>query len=208
MSNILDKPLESVFGYITVLRTYPFLLLLVLTYVQRVHSRPTAISRCRTTQRVRGLSASTSRERRFTTSQMRTSRASDERAELTTNRDLWTKNMYLAEDRILCWELVSKRNSAWLLHYQRSAYAVTDVPDTVPDLISQRRRWLNGSFFAGLHSSVRPPFPFSCADRGRRFILGGSIEVIIRSSGRRGCTSSSCTSSSTCCSLYPLDFRC
>ena len=62
--------------------------------------------------------------------------------------------MYLAEDRILCWELVSKRNSAWLLHYQRSAYAITDVPDRVPDLISQRRRWLNGSFFAGIHSTV------------------------------------------------------
>jgi chitin synthase len=61
--------------------------------------------------------------------------------------------MYLAEDRILCWELVAKRGSAWLLHYQRSAYAVTDVPDGVADLISQRRRWLNGSFFAGLHAS-------------------------------------------------------
>lgn len=80
---------------------------------------------------------------------------------------------YLAEDRILCWELVAKRGSAWLLHYQRSAYAVTvrprflrcrrdelsavcssqDVPDRVPDLIAQRRRWLNGSFFAGIHSS-------------------------------------------------------
>ncbi|GAA6064671.1 hypothetical protein JCM10212_001787, partial [Sporobolomyces blumeae] len=57
------------------------------------------------------------------------------------------------EDRILCWELVAKRGSAWLLHYQRSAYAVTDVPDGVADLISQRRRWLNGSFFAGLHAS-------------------------------------------------------
>lgn len=33
--------------------------------------------------------------------------------------------MFLAEDRILCWELVSKRGSAWLLHYQRSAYAET-----------------------------------------------------------------------------------
>lgn len=33
--------------------------------------------------------------------------------------------MYLAEDRILCWELVAKRGSAWVLHYQRSAYAVT-----------------------------------------------------------------------------------
>ena len=56
--------------------------------------------------------------------------------------------MYLAEDRvsakqlpanqradaltqILCWELVSKRGGAWILHYVKSAYAVTDVPDQV-----------------------------------------------------------------------------
>ncbi|TYJ52681.1 hypothetical protein B9479_006730 [Cryptococcus floricola] len=42
--------------------------------------------------------------------------------------------MYLAEDRILCWELVSKRECKWKLHYVKSAYAITDVPDTVPEL--------------------------------------------------------------------------
>lgn len=95
--------------------------------------------------------------------------------------------MYLAEDRILCWELVSKRGGSWILHYVKSAYAVTDVPDQVrllsifsstslpvdtprlrtylpplilhtpqvPELISQRRRWLNGSFFAAIHSVVK-----------------------------------------------------
>jgi len=68
--------------------------------------------------------------------------------------DIFTANMYLAEDRILCWELVSKRGGAWILHYVKSAYAVTDVPDQVPELISQRRRWLNGSFFAAVHSTV------------------------------------------------------
>ena len=87
--------------------------------------------------------------------------------------DIFTANMYLAEDRILCWELVSKRGGAWTLHYVKSAYAVTDVPNQVggfllflaflsfisflpkvPELISQRRRWLNGSFFAAVHSIV------------------------------------------------------
>lgn len=63
--------------------------------------------------------------------------------------------MYLAEDRILCWELVSKRGGSWILHYVKSAYAITDVPDQVPELISQRRRWLNGSFFAAIHSTFK-----------------------------------------------------
>ena len=45
--------------------------------------------------------------------------------------DIFTANMYLAEDRILCWELVSKRGGSWILHYVKSAYAVTDVPDQV-----------------------------------------------------------------------------
>lgn len=68
--------------------------------------------------------------------------------------DIFTANMYLAEDRILCWELVSKRGGSWVLHYVKSAYAITDVPDQVPENISQRRRWLNGSFFAAVHSTV------------------------------------------------------
>jgi len=33
--------------------------------------------------------------------------------------------------QILCWELVSKRGGSWILHYVKSAYAETDVPDTV-----------------------------------------------------------------------------
>jgi chitin synthase len=48
----------------------------------------------------------------------------------------------LTKDRILCWELVSKRECKWTLHYVKSAYAITDVPDTVPELVSQRRRWV------------------------------------------------------------------
>ncbi|KAK0544097.1 Chitin synthase, class 3 [Tilletia horrida] len=66
--------------------------------------------------------------------------------------DVFTSNMYLAEDRILCFELAAKRGSDWVLKYVKSARGVTDVPDTLPEFISQRRRWLNGSFFAAVYA--------------------------------------------------------
>ncbi|KAK0529402.1 Chitin synthase, class 3 [Tilletia horrida] len=66
--------------------------------------------------------------------------------------DVFTSNMYLAEDRILCFELAAKRGSDWVLKYVKSARGVTDVPDALPEFISQRRRWLNGSFFAAVYA--------------------------------------------------------
>ncbi|CDO75678.1 Glycosyltransferase Family 2 protein [Trametes cinnabarina] len=66
--------------------------------------------------------------------------------------DIFTSNMYLAEDRILCFELVAKANSNWILKYVKSAIAETDVPEALPEFISQRRRWLNGSFFAATYA--------------------------------------------------------
>jgi len=68
------------------------------------------------------------------------------------NAGIFTANMYLAEDRILCFELVSKRNCHWILQYVKSATGETDVPDTMAELILQRRRWLNGSFFAAVYA--------------------------------------------------------
>ncbi|KAF2443044.1 glycosyltransferase family 2 protein [Karstenula rhodostoma CBS 690.94] len=121
MSNILDKPLESVFGYITVLpgalSAYRYIAL------QNDHTGHGPLSQYFKGETLHGQDA-----------------------------DVFTANMYLAEDRILCWELVAKRSEQWVLKYVQAATGETDVPDTVPEFISQRRRWLNGAFFAAVYS--------------------------------------------------------
>lgn len=143
MSNILDKPLESVFGYITVL--------------------PGAFSAYRYIALQNDAKGEGPLASYFKGETLHGGK---------NNADIFTSNMYLAEDRILCWELCSKRDAAWILHYVKSAQAVTDVPDTVPELISQRRRWLNGSFFAGLHSIVHFGYIYrSSHSFGRKFAL-------------------------------------
>ncbi|QEU58306.1 Chs1 [Kluyveromyces lactis] len=70
------------------------------------------------------------------------------------NGTVFISNMYLAEDRILCFEIVTKRDSNWVLRYCRGSYGATDVPEKIPEFILQRRRWLNGSFFAALYSFI------------------------------------------------------
>ncbi|EEQ29733.1 chitin synthase 2 [Microsporum canis CBS 113480] len=117
MSNILDKPLESLFGYITVL--------------------PGALSAYRY-HALQNDSTGHGPLSQYFKGEMLHGK----------NADVFTANMYLAEDRILCWELVAKREEQWLLKFVKSAVGETDVPDTVPEFISQRRRWLNGAFFA------------------------------------------------------------
>jgi cellulose synthase/poly-beta-1,6-N-acetylglucosamine synthase-like glycosyltransferase len=61
-------------------------------------------------------------------------------------------NMYLAEDRILCFEICAKANRNWLLSFVTDAAADTDAPTTLVDLIKQRRRWMNGAFFAQVYA--------------------------------------------------------
>ncbi|EWC48492.1 chitin synthase C [Drechslerella stenobrocha 248] len=133
MSNILDKPLESAFGFISVL--------------------PGAFSAYRfaALQSRKGLPGSVKDkdvpegplEKYFKGESMHGA-----------NSGFFDANMYLAEDRILCFELVTKRNCDWVLTYVKSSYAETDVPDRMPELILQRRRWLNGSFFAAVYALV------------------------------------------------------
>ncbi|KAL1923589.1 uncharacterized protein VTP21DRAFT_8569 [Calcarisporiella thermophila] len=125
MSNILDKPLESVFGYISVL--------------------PGAFS----AYRYRALKDSAPG-----VGPLASYFKGEQLHGGATDAGIFEANMYLAEDRILCFELVAKRNEAWLLKYVKSAKAETDVPDNLPEFISQRRRWLNGSFFAAVYGTL------------------------------------------------------
>lgn len=69
-------------------------------------------------------------------------------------------NMYLAEDRVLCLELVCSPYASNVLAYVETAPAVTDVPDTTAALTKQRRRWLNGSFFAQVYAIWQGLFQF------------------------------------------------
>jgi chitin synthase len=97
MSNILDKPLESVFGYITVLPGALSAYRYVALHNDRTGHGP--LSQYFKGETLHGQDA-----------------------------DVFTANMYLAEDRILCWELVAKRDSNWVLKFVKSAKGETDVP--------------------------------------------------------------------------------
>ena len=120
MSNILDKPLESSFGFISVL--------------------PGAFSAYRYVALQNDKNGEGPLEKYFKGETMHA------------DAGVFTANMYLAEDRILCFELVSKRNCRWILQYVKSATGETDVPNRIPEFVLQRRRWLNGSFFAAVYA--------------------------------------------------------
>ncbi|KAK4693857.1 chitin synthase, partial [Lecanoromycetidae sp. Uapishka_2] len=124
ISNILDKPLESSFGYVSVLpgafSAYRFRAIMGRPLSQYFHGDHTASK----------LNAGKGIE----------------------NMNIFKKNMFLAEDRILCFELVAKAGSKWHLTYVKASKGETDVPEGAPEFIGQRRRWLNGSFAASIYS--------------------------------------------------------
>lgn len=123
ISNILDKPLESTFGYISVL--------------------PGALSAYRY-RALENHDDGTGPLNSYFLGETQEGR----------DHDVFTANMYLAEDRILCWELVAKRNASWVLKYVKEATGETDVPEDIPEFISQRRRWLNGATFAAMYAQL------------------------------------------------------
>ncbi|WFC96900.1 chitin synthase [Malassezia brasiliensis] len=122
ISNILDKTLESVFGYISVLPGA----FSAYRYIALQNDPVTG----------KGPLASYFKGERLHGG----------------DADVFTSNMYLAEDRILCFELAAKANSNWVMRYVSNARGVTDVPNRIPEFISQRRRWLNGAFFSAVYA--------------------------------------------------------
>ncbi len=60
-------------------------------------------------------------------------------------------NKILAEDRLLCLAIFTKRNRAYTLKYCPDAGAKTDLVETVPKLLMQRKRWINGTWYALEH---------------------------------------------------------
>uniref|UniRef100_A0A060TH97 chitin synthase n=1 Tax=Blastobotrys adeninivorans TaxID=409370 RepID=A0A060TH97_BLAAD len=126
ISNILDKPLESSFGFISVLpgafSAYRYVAVEGRPLEQYFHGDHTLASRLGK-KGVDGM-------------------------------NIFKKNMFLAEDRILCFEVCFKSKHKWHLTYVKASKAETDVPDGIAEFISQRRRWLNGSFAATVYSMM------------------------------------------------------
>ncbi|KAJ4983343.1 chitin synthase 1 [Stagonosporopsis vannaccii] len=124
ISNVLDKPLESAFGYVSVLpgafSAYRFRAIMGRPLEQYFHGDHT-LSKVLGKKGIDGM-------------------------------NIFKKNMFLAEDRILCFELVAKAGSKWHLSYVKASKGETDVPEGAAEFIGQRRRWLNGSFAASLYS--------------------------------------------------------
>ncbi|KAI9334396.1 chitin synthase-domain-containing protein [Obelidium mucronatum] len=120
MSNILDKPLESMLGYISVL--------------------PGAFS----AYRYKALLGAPL-DKYFKGEALHSHQSEGK-------PNVLESNMYLAEDRILAFELVMKKENRYVLKHVKSATAETDVPSELYDLVKQRRRWLNGSIFASVYS--------------------------------------------------------
>ncbi|KAK8023929.1 chitin synthase G [Apiospora rasikravindrae] len=65
---------------------------------------------------------------------------------------LWRMNRFLADDRVLSFELCIKAGCTWHTRLVPSADGHTDCPESTIDFINQRRRWLNGSLSASLYS--------------------------------------------------------
>ena len=162
MSNILDKPLESSFGYVSVLpgafSAYRYRAIQGRPLEQYFHGDHSLADRLGP-KGIHGM-------------------------------DIFTKNMFLAEDRILCFELVAKAGAKWTLTYVKPSKAETDVPESAPELIGQRRRWLNGSFAASIVRDMSNYTPCTYSFYRHSMLLYTSSDCINPAMASSACSSS------------------
>ena len=60
-------------------------------------------------------------------------------------------NMCLAEDQMLTFEVMTKQGCKFITKYLPDSVAQTDPVKTLPVLMKQRKRWINGSWYANLN---------------------------------------------------------
>lgn len=143
VNTMLDKPLESVFGYLTVLpgafSAYRFRAVMGRPLEQYFNGDPVMAERLGN----KGLKG----------------------------MGIFKRNLYLAEDRILCSELIMKESNRWHLNYVKSAKAETDTPVSMADFITQRRRWLNGTFASTVYSFLQFPRIYKSSHSVMRLLM-------------------------------------
>jgi chitin synthase len=150
MSNILDKPLESSFGYVSVLpgafSAYRYRAIQGRPLEQYFHGDHSLADRLGP-KGINGMNI-------FTKNMFLGTFPSRANSAVIVNPE-----SHIAEDRILCFELVAKKGDKWTLTYVKPSKAETDVPEEAAELIGQRRRWLNGSFAASVVRFCLSSFP-------------------------------------------------
>lgn len=65
--------------------------------------------------------------------------------------------MFLVEDRVLGFELVTSLSTSWKLAFFPSVVTITDPCQSLSELLRQRRRWINGSLACRVWSFVQIP---------------------------------------------------
>ncbi|KAJ5894972.1 CAZyme family GT2 [Penicillium taxi] len=123
-SNILDKPLESVFGHVSAsaFSAYRYRAIMGRPLEQYLHGDPT-LAKQLGKKGIEGM-------------------------------NIFKKNMFLAGDRILSFELIAKAGFKWQLTFVKASIAETEVADDYAEFINFQRRWLNGSFAANLYAII------------------------------------------------------
>ncbi|KAJ5646223.1 hypothetical protein N7490_002595 [Penicillium lividum] len=123
-SNILDKPLESVFGNVSLgaFSAYRYRAIMGRP-LEQYFNGDIGLSKKLGKKGIEGMS-------------------------------IFKKNMFFAGDRILSFELVAKAGSKWHLSFVKAAKCEAEVPRDFTDLINQQRIWLNGSFAANLYAFI------------------------------------------------------